>query len=497
MKRILLFAILLISGTKVQGALKLASVFSSHMVLQRAPQRAVIWGTATVEGDKVTAQVIATGVNIAPVVTTVSHGVWKLKLQPVSSPGPFTINISSSEGHVTLTDVLFGDVWLCSGQSNMYFVMSQVMNATIEIQRALGFPNIRFTKVRTTASASPYDNAVFDIPWSGPSVTSLHGFSAVCWLFAEYLYPHLKYPIGLIEASVGGTVIEAWSSPEALHDCTSATKRANNNDPSALWNGMIHPLLSNTLFGVLWYQGEQNSGHSGQYSCQIQALLKRWRSSFNTQSLAETAADFPFGYVQLAPHNQGENYVGSYPPERWAQTAGYGYSPNPALPKTFMAVAMDLPDFASPQGGIHPRYKQDVAERLMVGALNIAYGHSDVVFQGPFPSKFQLDTAHHTLTIEYDSGRTPLEIRNNKGFEVCCSHSGGTQCGVHDLWMATPIVGHEGSHVTVSTSVCTTMKVIGLRYEWYTSPCPYKLCAIYSADSGLPAPPYITTSIPQ
>lgn len=135
---------------------------------------------------------------------------------------------------------------------------------------------------------------------------SLHGFSAVCWLFAEYLYPHLKYPIGLIEASVGGTVIEAWSSPEALHDCTSATKRwawmfddlcgyfstwllylqtikcqpvnyneqrnvfnwrctnlrvcvcvcrANNNDPSALWNGMIHPLLANTLFGVLWYQG--------------------------------------------------------------------------------------------------------------------------------------------------------------------------------------------------------------------------------------------------
>ncbi|PVD29016.1 hypothetical protein C0Q70_11613 [Pomacea canaliculata] len=467
------------------------------MVLQRAPQKAVIWGTATVEGDKVTAHVVATGVNIAPVVTTVSHGVWKLKLQPVSSPGPFTINVTSSEGHVTLTDVLFGDVWLCSGQSNMYFQMSQVMNNTAELQTAHSFPNIRFARVANVESATPRLNTSFSTPWSGPQNTAaLRSFSAVCWLFAEYLYPHINHPIGLIESSWGGTIIEAWSSPEALHTCSSGKKRAAN-DHSALWNGMITPLLGTTLYGALWYQGESNAGHASAYSCQIKAMISDWRSTFNNRSLGETPADFPFGYVQLAGNAKG-TAVGSFPDERWAQTAGYGYSPNPTLPKTFMAVAMDLPDYSSPYGTIHPRYKQDVSQRLMLGALNVAYGHSDVVFQGPFPSKFQLDTAHHTLNIEYDNGRTPLEIRNNTGFEVCCSAASATACNdTRDHWVAAPITVHDASHVTVSTSGCGTNKITGLRYEWRTSPCDYKRCAVYGAQSDLPAPPYITHTLPQ
>ncbi|PVD29018.1 hypothetical protein C0Q70_11615 [Pomacea canaliculata] len=466
------------------------------MVLQRAPQSAVIWGTATVEGDKVTAHVTGPGVNIAPVVTTVSHGAWKLKLHPVAEHGPFTISFTSGEGNVTLTDVLFGDVWLCSGQSNMYFTMNQVMNNTAELQTAHNFPNIRVTRAALAESPAPNTTMTFDIPWTGPANTrAMQGVSAVCWLFAEYLYPHINRPIGLIESSYGGTPIEAWSPPEAIKDCASIAKRGPRGD-SVLWNAMLNPILGTTFLGALWYQGESNANHVSKYSCQIKAMVARWRSLFSQHSMNETEADFPFGYVQLAGYNEG-TAVGQFPGVRWAQTAGYGYSPNPALPRTFMAVAMDLPDFHSTAGPIHPRFKQDVSQRLMLGALNVAYGHSDVVFQGPFPSKFQLNAAQHTLTIEYDSGRTPLEIRNNTGFEVCCSSAAATKCTEgHDHWFAAPITHHDASHVTVSTSGCGTYKATGLRYEWRTSPCNYKNCAVYGAESGLPAPPYLTHTIP-
>nr|KAG5691595.1 hypothetical protein BaRGS_023723 [Batillaria attramentaria] len=260
------------------------------MVLQRGPQHAVLWGTASTEGDTVTAKVTGQGSHIAPVTTQVTNGHWKLKLHAVTQKGPFVITVSSKR---------------------------------------------------------------------------LAQSSAVCWLFGQYLYDHLHYPIGLVESSYGGTNIEAWSPPEALHDCSATTKRGPQED-SVLWNAMINPLRSMTMYGAIWYQGESNSGH----------------------------------YAKMA------------------QTANYGYSPNPALPNTFMAVAMDLPDFDSPYGVVHPRYKQDVAERLVLGALNVAYGQNDVTFQGPFPTRFTRNEAQHKLTIEYDHGHTPIEIRSQDGFEV-------------------------------------------------------------------------------
>ncbi|XP_025099241.1 sialate O-acetylesterase-like [Pomacea canaliculata] len=492
----LLLGLLFVVFADVQGALQLASVFGSHMVLQRAPKSAVIWGTATVEGDRVTAHVTGPGVNIAPVVTTVSHGAWKLKLHPVAEHGPFTISFTSGEGNVTLTDVLFGDVWLCSGQSNMGFRLNEIINSAAELQNAHNFPNIRIFKAALVESFTPQTSLRLNTPWTGPqNARALEDFSAVCWLFAEYLYPHLNYPIGLIESQYGGTPIEAWSPPEAIKDCASIAKRGPGND-SVLWNGMLNPILGTTFLGALWYQGESNANHASKYSCQIKALVTRWRSLFSQHSMGETEANFPFGYVQLAGYSPGDS-VGQFPALRWAQTAGYGYSPNPVLPRTFMAVAMDLPDFSSPSGPIHPRFKQDVSQRLMLGALNVAYGHSDVVFQGPFPSKFQLDTVHHTLTIEYNGGRTPLEIRNNTGFEVCCSPAAATKCTEgHDTWHAAPITHHDTSHVTVSTSGCGANKATGLRYAWRTSPCLYKHCAVYGAGSGLPAPPYQTHTLP-
>ncbi|KAK7478874.1 hypothetical protein BaRGS_00029855 [Batillaria attramentaria] len=442
-----------------QCALKLASYYSDHMVLQRGPQRAVIWGTASTEGDTVTA-------------------------------------VSSSEGHVTLNDVLFGDVWLCSGQSNMQFEMKKVMNSTAELSAATSFSTIRFMTSQHVKSDTPLESLTVQQQWAPPTDHSLADFSAVCFLFAESLQPHLNYPLGLVESSWGGTTIEAWSPPEALSDCPTVHYDPSTccpHDPLVLWNGMIYPLREMTIYGALWYQGEANLPHPEVYDCLTKSMVREWRAQFHNNSMGETRADFPFGYVQLAQVQQ-VSYVGSFPALRWAQTANHGYSPNPDLPNTFMAVAMDLPDYTSPYGPIHPRYKQDVAQRLTLGALHVAYGHDDVDFQGPFPSGFATDEAQHTLTIEYDHGHTPLDIRSNDGFEVCCDDH--QQCGDHSRWVAAPITAHDASHVTVSYSGCGSRPMAGLRYAWRTTPCDLKQCAVYAADSGLPAPPYVTNSPP-
>ncbi|KAK7476215.1 hypothetical protein BaRGS_00032569 [Batillaria attramentaria] len=452
-----LLAALAIFAGNVHCALKLASEFHSHMVLQRGPQHAVLWGTASTEGDTVTAKVTGQGSHIAPVTTQVTNGHWKLKLHAVTQKGPFVITVSSSEGDVTLNDVLFGDVWLCSGQSNMHFLFNGVMNATAEIQNALQYHDVRFTRAKLASTDTPQTDMVFDVPWTGPTTQRLAQSSAVCWLFGQYLYDHLHYPIGLVESSYGGTNIEAWSPPEALHDCSATTKRGPQED-SVLWNAMINPLRSMTMYGAIWYQGESNSGHYAKYSCQIQALVNRWREQFNQQSLNETDREFPFGYVQLAGFTHDDK-IGVFPPFRMAQTANYGYSPNPALPNTFMAVAMDLPDFDSPYG---------------------------------------VNEAQHKLTIEYDHGHTPIEIRSQDGFEVCCSATSTTTCTErHDQWVAAPITGHNAGHVTVSYAGCGTRHLVGMRYEWKTSPCEYKMCTVYASDTQLPAPTYITHTLPQ
>ncbi|PVD28167.1 hypothetical protein C0Q70_10752 [Pomacea canaliculata] len=485
---------------KSEGALHLSNYYGDHMVLQRGPQRAVLTGTATREGDTVTAQIVGHG---SPVTGQVHSGKWKVKLPAVTEAGPFVIRVSSSEGQVTLNDVLFGDVWLCSGQSNMEFQMNQVMNSGAELQKVSQFPTIRFFKAQHQKSNTPLDNLIVAQGWSLPNPQSVQSFSAVCWLFAEYLQPHLKYPIGLVEASWGGTTIEAWSPPEAINACPAIhhTQQEQSCCPQSklvIWNGMIRPLLSMTIFGALWYQGESNWDQTDIYSCQMKQLISTWRSEFNQQSMGETSQNFPFGYVQLAGYHNSQD-VGAFPVLRWAQTGGHGYAPNPDQPRSFMAVAMDLPDFTSPYDPIHPRYKQDVAQRLVLGALNVAYGHSDVAFQGPFPTQFHVtgSGAQRTITIEYNNGRTSLDIRNTKGFDICCGGANAHSCAEHGTyWVDAPITSHQGSHVTIAASGCNANKVLGLRYAWRESPCNLKQCAIYAADSSLPAPPYLTNTLP-
>ncbi|XP_067675099.1 sialate O-acetylesterase-like [Haliotis asinina] len=485
--------LLLLNISSAFAVLKFASYYADHMVLQRGPQRAIVWGYAATIGDEVTVTVSGQeGVKVKVVKDpNGNEGIWKAKLPAVTDPGPFTLTVSSSEGDLTLTDVMFGDVWVCSGQSNMAFAMSKVINASAEIAESLKFKTIRIFKTSQVESTTPLEDIQsIATQWTEPTEDTVSSFSGLCMLFGEYLYPNRNYPLGLIDSAWGGTPIEAWSSPDAIAKCPTHNKRGPR-DKSVLWNAMINPFVDMTIFGALWYQGEGNAGNPDLYECQFPAMINDWREKFHLSSEQETDSQFPFGFVQLAP-NAKSTEVGTFPALRWSQTADVGFVPNDKMPQTFMAAAIDLPDYDSPFGPIHPRYKQDIASRLVLGARAVAYGEEGVQFQGPFPQTFRLNNVNNILNVNYGDDSS-IAVLNNNGFEVCCSSTSTTECSDSDEWVAAPITDQDTNSVSVSVAGCESKSPVGLRYEWRTSPCDLRDCAIYGSDTDLPAPPYITT----
>ncbi|XP_046891749.1 sialate O-acetylesterase [Hypomesus transpacificus] len=482
---------------------RFASYYGDHMVLQKSPESAVLWGYGP---DAAMIFVSVTGpFTHKPPPTTVSNGIWKVSLDPVGAGGPYNVTVFLKNGYsITLTDVLFGDVWLCGGQSNMAFTTSQVFNASSELALASKYPQVRvFMAALEQSNTELTDLAGVTVPWSVPTPELLGGgnfthFSAVCWLFGRYLYKTLRYPVGLVESCWGGTPVEAWSSPRALHQC--GLDRASDGIPvsedtvmlqslwrsSVLWNAMIHPLLNMTLKGAIWYQGEANTQyHQEHYSCAFPTMIYDWRMSFHQSSGGQTAADFPFGFVQLSTYRKSSTHEG-FPSIRWQQTADYGFAPNPRMKRTFMAVAMDLPDETSPWGSIHPRDKQDVSMRLTLGARAVAYGEREVSFQGPFPNQVLVQDTN--VNVTYDQR---VSVNSSKDiFEICCSVL-KAPCWSFSNWVPAPIIQWDRTSVQLSTTNCqSTNNVAGLRYAWRDWPCDFKACPIYTADGVLPAPPF-------
>ncbi|XP_062995690.1 sialate O-acetylesterase [Elgaria multicarinata webbii] len=496
--------LLLVSAWTAGAELRLASYYADHMVLQKEPSQAVIWGygdfgatvMVTVSNDQIVVKKMA----------EIQGGseMWRAVLSPMSQGGPYKIEIQQYHReevtNVTLNDVYFGDVWLCSGQSNMEMTVSQIYNASLELADASRYPLVRvFAAALVQSEVELQDLAEISLQWSIPTAENLgHGdfsyFSAVCWLFGRYLFEKLKYPIGLIDSSWGGTPIEAWSSKSALHECKiseyaestpASYLNAGPKTYSVLWNAMIHPLLNMTLQGVIWYQGEANTlRNTDLYNCTFPALIKDWRKAFHEGSDGQTQEDFPFGFVQLSTNRRVET-DDHFPRIRWHQTADYGYAPNKEMPNTFMAVTIDLGDDNSPYGSIHPRDKQNVAYRLHLGALAVAYHDKSVVFQGPYPKKVEVDSEHASLHVTYQE-EVVLRRSDNKTFEVCCSEQ--PMC----KWSPVSIVSSSSSSVVLHNPACPAA-VSGLRYAWIEWPCEYKLCPLYNLQA-LPAPPFITFS---
>lgn len=390
-----------------QADVRLASLFQDHLVLQR-DARIPVWGRAE-PGERVA--VSFAGNNEST--TADSHGRWRVDLEPrAASAEPRELTVSGRT-IVVIRDVLVGEVWLCSGQSNMAFPVRQALNAEDEKARA-HFPRIRQFHVALTASRVPSETVAGE--WAVCSPESVGEFTAVGYFFAREIHRALGVPVGLINSSWGGTFIESWMSEAALRSdpaFAAALERkaglradgpVHRHVPSSLFNGMIAPLAPYALRGVLWYQGEANGDHPEEYRALFAALIGQWRRDWGR-------GDFPFYFAQLSSFKAWNSATGD----------GWGYLREAqagvvTLPHTGMAVTHDIgePD------DVHPRNKQEVGRRLALLALNRTYARPVGPDSGPILSSSVREGGTMILRFSCADGLR-AEGGEPRGFEIAAA----------------------------------------------------------------------------
>ncbi|RRB01054.1 sialate O-acetylesterase [Larkinella rosea] len=353
MKTALLLWIGLIAAAKAKVVLP--PILASDMVLQQQTEVA-IWGWAD-PTEKIT--VTASWENRVVSVTGAADATWKIRLRTPKSGGPYSIAIKGNNT-VLLTNILIGEVWVCSGQSNMALTAAGgVKDARAELPTAYN-PNIRLFRMGRRAAATPQDNVGGN--WAVCDSVSLKRFSAVGYFFGKKLQTTLGVPIGLIDMSWGGSKMDTWL-PESLVNLYPETRHSGRtmvktpwapNIPGVLYNGMVAPITSFAIAGVIWYQGESNRHYAPAYAQLTRLLVESWRSVWQN--------DFPFYSVQLAPYRYGGTFETALIRENQAKAM--------AIPKTGMIVTTDLVDNLD---DIHPVYKKEVGNRLANWALAETY----------------------------------------------------------------------------------------------------------------------------
>lgn len=389
------------------AAVTLPAVFSDHMVLQR--DRSVpVWGTAAA-GESVAVSIAGQ----AKSTTADKTGRWKVSLDALKAGGPHTLVIKGSN-EVTIADVLVGEVWLASGQSNMAMAVRRCRDAEAE-QAAANFPRIRMFTVRRNAQLAPRQD--FQGAWAVCSPETVGSFSGTAYFFGRRLHRELKVPVGLVNSSWGGTAIEAWTSLDVQEKdgrLASMLARwkdkpaADRNRPANLYNGMIQPLVGYGIRGAIWYQGERNSRSPASamlYRHQLPLLVNDWRTRWGQGA-------FPFLWVQLP--NFKARRADPNLSSSWALTRE---SMQHALrqPATGMAVTIDIGEAKD----IHPKNKQDVGHRLAQAGLALAYGRK-LVAMGPLMRSVTIEDAR--VRVQFDHVGQSLVVRGKgeavKGFAL-------------------------------------------------------------------------------
>jgi len=385
---ILVLAFLLISNSNIFGEIVLPKIIGHNMVLQR--QKAVpIWGTAA-KGEKVT---VAFGSQLKETVADDS-GKWQVKLDPMeASDVPRELIITGTKV-IKLQNILVGEVWLCSGQSNMEYTMMKNSKHQLNVKGTKPTeddlltaknPAIRIFLVRRKyMSPDPDHNG-----WEIAADSALRTFSAVGYFYAKELYRKLHIPIGMISSAVPGSLVEPWIEAEKM-DVSPKMKdgkvleplSADGRDPGKFYTTMIEPLIPFALRGFIWYQGESNCflNETIRYSYKFKTLIESWRSNWKDEKM-------PFYFVQIAPYNYSASkddrpHTTQSLPEFWeAQTLAL------LIPHTGMIVTTDLVDSIV---DIHPSYKWEVGRRLSLMALNETYGFKDLICTGPIYKKMKI-----------------------------------------------------------------------------------------------------------
>ena len=464
MKRssLLLFLIAAAFPLAARGDVKLPKIFGDSMVLQQKSQ-AAIWGWAD-KGEEVTVSLGDAKASAA----AGDNGKWSLKLATPAAGGPFELKVKG-KNEITLADVYVGEVWICSGQSNMEWTVA--ISSSPDVERDLGkHPKIRMIKVAHNPAEKPVDD--IQGKWEVCTPGTVSNFSAVGYFFARHLQSELDVPVGMISTNWGGTICEAWTSKEKLGtdpdfapilQRSANFKPGNPNQASVLFNGMVNPIVPYGIRGAIWYQGESNRDRAAQYAKLFPAMITDWRERFGQ-------GDFPFGFVQLAPYRYGQNP--EFLAEIWeSQTKTL------SLPNTGMAVTTDV----ATVGDIHPPNKQDVGRRLALWALAKTYGKSDIVYSGPLYESMTVEDNKARLKFKYSAG---LNARRSQNGELTHFTIAG-----EDKKFVPAKAKIEGETVVVTSD--QVAKPVAVRFAWNELAEPN-----FFNGARLPASPFRTDDFP-
>jgi len=389
--------------TKAFAKVTLPPLFSDHMVLQRETNVAV-WG----KSDKPSVTIISSWNGQTTSVAVNADGNWKTFLKTPAAGGPYTLTFDDGEERLSISDVLIGEVWICSGQSNMDMPVrglsakDQVLNKELLLANA-DQPNIRLFKVPHTATAQLEKETPGR--WQLSDSSTVKVFSAIGFQYAKVLQEKLNVPVGIIHSAWSGTRIEPWVSPESLASFSyvrpaTDTAKVSRTSPSALFNGMIGPLIGYTLKGIIWYQGESNLAQHAVYDQLMAAMVEGWKRAWQQDRLA-------FYYVQIAPFNYGRSSkAAAY--LREAQERAMAL-----IPDSYMVSTVDV----GSEKTIHPADKTTVSRRLAYAALSRTYGIEEYPYENVYFQSVKLKGNKAVVRVA-NAAKGLVTQENPSGFEV-------------------------------------------------------------------------------
>ena len=465
LKKNLFFCILFVFISNLNAQIELGPLFSDDMILQRNSQ-VPIWGSAK-GNEKIS--IISSWNNNEVITKADNNGNWTADISTPDAGGPYEIKISSKKNILNLTNVLIGEVWVASGQSNMQMALygggrEPVLRSIDMIAQAKN-PNIRLFTVKHNSSISPIKE--LKGKWLVSSPANVSAFSAVGYSFADYLNKVLDIPIGIINTSWGGTPAEAWTDKKTLDSNFEKSQIRNNHkdkvvqhNPSGLFNAMINPLIPFKIRGAIWYQGEGNVSRANNYTKLMNKMIEGWRSNWGQGS-------FPFYFVQLAPfsYNGINNTASAY--LREAQLHTMLQTEN-----TGMAVTLDI----GSEKTIHPPEKILVGKRLAYWALVKDYNLGGISFSGPIYKSLNINGDKVIVNFDYAQNGITSYNKAIVGFEIA---------GEDKIFYpanAKVIRGYGSNRSKLEVSSDSVKKPVAVRYGWKN----YLKGNLYNTQ-GLPA----------
>lgn len=387
--------ILILFAGSLFAQVHLPSFFSDNMVLQRNTE-VRIWGWANKWSQ---VSIIPSWSNDTIKVKATGHARWDAKLRTPEAGGPYEIVVYNPISRSILKNVLIGEVWLCSGQSNMEWNSTNKLKEMIdELPNTLN-SNIRLLHVSNSTSLGAQNN-IFD-SWTECNPETVKQFSAIGYFIAKKLNKELNVPIGIINSSWGGTFAELWTpanvivnDPELLLGLDNYKKSSSKpHEPGSLWNSMISPFVGYNIAGVYWYQGESNINSWNNYGKLLTGLINGWRSAWEYE--------FPFYYVQIGPYDYK-----SKPEEQKGALLREQQLKGLSIPKTGMVVITDL---VSNVKNIHPAKKREVASRLSDLALVEIYNREKKDYKSPVYKNHKIEGSNIIVEFDYSEGELKVE----------------------------------------------------------------------------------------